>query len=87
MIDGWLKPAGDNLIARLLALSGKADLSSSEDTDKPIDELYFSVLSRPSSETEKRAATKYLNEQSDKAAAFRELAWALLSSTEFRFNH
>jgi hypothetical protein len=87
MIDSWLKPAGDNLTARLLAARQKADLTRSEESDRIFDELYLSVLSRPSTDAEKRLAAKYLDQNDDKAATFRELAWALLSSTEFRFNH
>jgi uncharacterized protein DUF1549/uncharacterized protein DUF1553 len=86
-IDGWLKPTGENLTARLVSMRQKADLTRPEETGKIIDELYLSVLSRPASDAEQRLAAKYLDQSDDKAAAFRELAWALLSSTEFRFNH
>jgi hypothetical protein len=83
-IDAWLKPSGENLLARLSKL---------DDDGALIDNLYWSIHSRPPTETERRAAADYLKSRaSDKPAAassgtIAELAWALLSSTEFRFNH
>lgn len=78
-IDAWLKPSGDNLIARLAKI---------DDSSALIDDLYWSLHSRPPTDPERRAAADYLqNRPSDKPVALSELAWALLSSTEFRFNH
>jgi hypothetical protein len=77
-IDGWLKPAGENLAARLVKLDDARVLA---------DELYLSIFSRHAVESEKREVGNYLKERSDKPVAIAELAWALLSSTEFRFNH
>src|SRR5262245_46832443 len=84
-IDAWLKPSGDNLIARLAKLDNR---------DTLVDNLYWSIHSRASTETERRVAADYLkNRATDKLdaasdpAILAELAWALLSSTEFRFNH
>jgi hypothetical protein len=78
-IDSWLKPDGENLIARLSKL---------DNADTLIDNLYWSIHSRPPTESERRAAHDYLKDgSSEKPAALSELAWALLSSTEFRFNH
>jgi hypothetical protein len=79
VIDGWLKPAGQNLIATLAKL---------DDADAIVDKLYWAIHSRSPTEAERRAARDYLAKSAtDKPTALGELAWALLSSTEFRFNH
>jgi len=77
-IDGWLKPTGDNLVARLAKI---------EDAAAVADECYLAVFSRPASESEKRDVAKYLKDRSDRPVAIGEMVWALLSSSEFRFNH
>jgi hypothetical protein len=77
-IDGWLKPAGENLVARLSKL---------DDSGATADEMYQSIFSRPPSEAEKQNVAAYLKDRSDKPIALAEMAWALLSSSEFRFNH
>jgi hypothetical protein len=52
------------------------------------DELYLSVLTRMPSAEERKDVTAYLRTRSaDRLAALQELAWALLASAEFRFNH
>jgi len=86
MLDGWLKQK-DGLVGRLVADREKADLSDAAATQRLIDDLYFAVLSRPAAEAEKMQIAKLLRERSDKPAAFYELVWGLLSTTEFRFNH
>ncbi|MDE0856143.1 MAG: hypothetical protein OSA97_17150, partial [Nevskia sp.] len=52
------------------------------------EELYLSVLSRPPLAAETETVSTYLA-QNDKhrEGALADLAWALLTSTEFRFNH
>lgn len=77
-VDAWLKPDRDNLVARL----GKLD-----DAAAIADEMYACVFSRPASESEKQQVAAYLKDRTDKPVAIGEMAWALLSSTEFRFNH
>jgi chemotaxis protein histidine kinase CheA len=78
VVDGWLKPAGENLVARLNAMT---------DSDQLAEELYLAVFSRFPSEAERRETAAYLKDRSDRPVAIAELAWALLSSSEFRFNH
>jgi Protein of unknown function (DUF1549)/Protein of unknown function (DUF1553) len=78
IVDGWLKPGGENLVARLAKL---------DDMDQLADEMAWAVYSRPATETEKQGAKTYLKNRGDKPAAIGEMAWALLSATEFRFNH
>jgi len=77
-VDAWLKPDRENMVARLAKL---------DDTEQLADELYASVFSRPATESEKQQVTTYLKDRTDKPVAIGEMAWALLSSTEFRFNH
>jgi hypothetical protein len=78
IIDGWLKPAGDNLAAQLLKL---------DDAGQIADQMCWAVFSRKATESEREAASAYLKDRGDKPTAIGEMVWALLSSTEFRFNH
>ena len=78
-ITGWLAPGGGNLTERLNKLTDPRALA---------EELYLSVLSRRPGEAEIAETTKYLAARgNDRSAAVQELAWALLASLEFRFNH
>jgi hypothetical protein len=52
-----------------------------------IEELYVSVLSRRPYDDERLEATEYLVRAESPKTAYEELAWALLASAEFRFNH
>jgi hypothetical protein len=77
-LRSWLAPAGENLTARLLKLDDARALA---------DELYLSVLSRPPSADEARFVAEALGAQPhEKAEVVQELAWALLTSAEFRFS-
>lgn len=78
VVEGWLKPAGENLVARL-AKYGDVGLIA--------DDMSWAVFSRPATDAEREATGGYLKDRSDKPVAIGELVWALLSSTEFRFNH
>jgi hypothetical protein len=77
-LEGWLAPRPGTLTARLLAIKDAAAVA---------DELYLSVLTRPPGNDEKKEVADYLAARTDRTAALRELAWALLTSAEFRFNH
>jgi Protein of unknown function (DUF1549)/Protein of unknown function (DUF1553) len=78
-IQSWLAPADGSLIARLAALA---------DASAVADELYLSLYSRRPTEEERAEATRYLAERGKaRVPALQEMAWALLASTEFRFNH
>ncbi len=78
VIDGWLKPAGDNLVERLAKMENARQIA---------DELTWAIFSRPASEAEHKSVADYLKNREDKAGAIGEIAWSLLASTEFRFNH
>jgi len=75
----WLKPEGENLMARLLKQADPAAVA---------DELYLSVLSRLPSEEEEAEVSSYLAarvERREKAVT--NLIWSLLASNEFCVNH
>src|SRR5262249_45714289 len=86
-IRGWLKPVPGWLIGRLNAMT---------DPSAVAEELYLSLLSRrPTAEERaevadylaKRAAESDPKKPAERPSALRELAWGVLASTEFRFNH
>lgn len=75
----WLAPSGDNLTGRLLKLETAAQLA---------EELYLSALVRKPTEEEVKDVTEYLAARADKKSeAVQEMAWALVTSAEFRFHY
>lgn len=77
-VRAWLAPRPGNLIDRLTALAS---------ADAVADELYLSVLTRRPDADERRETADFLAHRKDRIAALQDLAWALLASAEFRFNH
>ena len=78
-VRSWLAPSGVNLIARLAALT---------DAGAVAEELYLSLYTRRPTEEERVEVARYLAERGkERVPALQELAWAMLASTEFRFNH
>jgi hypothetical protein len=90
-IKSWLKPAPGWLIGRLNSLTDPSSVA---------EELYLALLSRRPSVDEHAEVAAYLAKRTtspapakdqdpakERIAALRELAWGLLASTEFRFNH
>ena len=78
-VRGWLNPRPGGLTDRLLKLSAP---------DAVADELYLSVLTRLPVPDERKEVADYLARRpAERAAALEEMAWALLASAEFRFNH
>jgi hypothetical protein len=78
-IRGWLSPRAGNLTDRLMRLKESTAVA---------EELYLSVLTRFPGKDECTEVCKYLQgRDKDRAAALQEMAWALLASAEFRFNH
>jgi hypothetical protein len=58
------------------------------DNSALVDELYLTIASRLPSANEKAVATKYLQDhESTRRPAAEDLAWSLLNSLEFVFNH
>jgi len=64
------------------------DLSGINHSDKMIGAAYRLVLFRPPQPAEMKALRRYIEERSDHPAdALRQIVWAMLTSTEFRFNY
>jgi hypothetical protein len=79
VVRSWLAPRAGNLTDRLLHLATP---------DAVAEELYLSVLTRRPDVEERNEVAGYLaHHRTDRPAAVQELAWALLTSSEFRFNH
>jgi hypothetical protein len=78
VLDNWLKPGQGNLVSRA---------QEKLEPNATADELYLTILSRPPTPEEQAAVAEYLQDRTDRPAAIAELAWALLASAEFRFNH
>ena len=79
VVRGWLAPAAGKLTERLVKLA---------DAKAVAEELYLATLTRRPSEAEYAEVQKQLAARpTEKAAVAQELAWALLASAEFRFNH
>jgi hypothetical protein len=74
LIRSWLADRPGSLTNRLAKLKG----------DAVADELYLSVFVRLPDAEEKKEVAEFLKER---PGAYGDLAWALLASTEFRFNH
>jgi hypothetical protein len=84
-IRSWLNPAPGWLIGRL---------STTTDPSAVAEELYLSLLSRRPTADERSEVADYLSRRAadpkkpgERLSALRELAWGVLASTEFRFNH
>jgi hypothetical protein len=79
VVRGWLTPRPGNLTDRLLKLDNAENLAN---------ELYLTVFTRPPTAEETKDIGELLAKHvNDRGAAIEELAWALLTSAEFRFNH
>jgi hypothetical protein len=79
LIEHWLKPRAGNLIDRL---------SKMDAADAMAKEMYLAVLSRLPEKEEAIGIADYLaRNEPRRTAALGDLAWALLNSAEFMFNH
>jgi Protein of unknown function (DUF1549)/Protein of unknown function (DUF1553) len=78
-IQTWLAPSNGSLVGRLAPLADAAAVA---------EELYLSLYSRRPTDEERAEVAQYLSERGkERVPALQELAWAMLTSTEFRFNH
>jgi Protein of unknown function (DUF1549)/Protein of unknown function (DUF1553) len=78
-IQNWLTPSKGSLVGRLTGIS---------DTSAVAEELYLSLYTRRPTDEERTEVARYLADRGkERVPALQELAWALLASTEFRFNH
>jgi hypothetical protein len=58
------------------------------DDDKLLDEMYLTFLARPASPDESKFAKEYLKTKAkSRREGFEDIAWALLNTKEFMFNH
>ena len=81
---------GDTLNRKLMAEEGRlASLAASgKREDEILDELYLSALSRRPTASERQALVAALAQSgTDRRKAIEDLAWAVLTSREFLFNH
>jgi hypothetical protein len=79
LLRGWIAPRPGNLADRLNQLTDSAGLA---------EELYLNVFTRtPTAEESKEVADFLAARPRDRTVAIQDLVWALLASTEFRFNH
>jgi len=79
ILNTWLKPAPGNLLSRIQEKKEAADVA---------DELYLAIFARPATAEETAAVSEFLKDRTDdRPIALAELTWALLASSEFRFNH
>jgi len=77
--EGMLKAMGSKLIPVLKKLP---------DTRQRIDELAWTVLSRPATAEEHRLFGEYLEQRKDRPdEGLKQVLWALFNSPNFRFNH
>ena len=74
--------AGRNIAALVARIAGPA--RSPEET---VDELFLAILARYPTATERKLVEEQLSRGDGPHGAYRELAWALLMSSEFSLNH
>jgi hypothetical protein len=79
------------LVADATSLTGSqklaALLNGTGTNAEKLETLYLSTLSRLPRPEESSRMLRYVDGQSDTRAAFADIFWALLNSSEFRFNH
>ena len=78
-LRNWLAPRMGDLMDRLNKIADERALA---------DELFLSILTRLPSDEERQIVDLSLKvKPKERPAALQDLAWALLNSVEFRFNH
>jgi hypothetical protein len=82
-VRSWLNPRSGLLIERCVGL---------DDASAVAELLYLSLLSRRPTSEEREEVAGYLarrikEQPRERASALGELAWSLIASAEFRFNH
>ena len=75
--------------AKLSHQAGRlAALQKANSQDEPlVQQLYLTFFSRPPTEEEKKVALDYLKTQPDRQRATEDIAWSMMNSLEFLFNH
>ena len=63
-------------------------LKSLESDSQRVELACWSILSRPPDDEERKILSAYLTTRKDRSLeGIQQMVWALLTSTEFRFNH
>jgi hypothetical protein len=62
-------------------------LEATKETKPLIDELFLSVFTRFPTQEEQSDIAELIPEGPNRSAMLTEIVWAMLTSTEFRFNH
>jgi hypothetical protein len=76
---GWVKPSSGNVTERMM---------KTDDLKAAAEDLYLTYLTREPAFEETQAVVEYIKSRpEEKQACIEEIAWALLNSAEFRFNH
>ena len=78
-VRGWIAQGGNSLYQRLRKI---------EEPEAFAEELFLSVFCRPPSQDELALVDEYLSQEgTNRSTATQDLIWALVTSSEFRFNH
>jgi hypothetical protein len=89
--EALLLSNGEKVVNDLLAesknsLAGK--LTAIEDRSQAVDVMFWNIVSRPPQAEEKAAVLEFLERRHDRPAdGWRQAIWALLTSSECRFNY
>lgn len=79
VVSEYLAEGGDKLLTKL---------KNTNDPAKAIDLVVRTVLSRPATPEEVKLLSEYLSRRSDRLAeAYKQVVWALVCGSEFRFNY
>lgn len=77
-VDDYVRDSSDRLVGAMKQLPDKA---------AQIRTAYWAALTREPSAEEISACDQFLQKRADPVAGLRQMAWALLTSPELRFNH
>jgi hypothetical protein len=61
----------------------RAIAGSASDPEEAIERIYLAALSRRPTSDEKKTLTEYVNKSSTRIAAYGDVLWAVLNSSEF----
>lgn len=85
----WLHMLNSSHIYTKLVTSPKLNelFRSGKPIPEIVEELYYTILSRPPAEEELAAAREYIEKSRSRGEAMVDLVWALINSTEFLYRH